>query len=58
MRFPDRFDTDLVTSHMIIAVIVAKDQYSWAKHTAAGWAAGKWSPIIHLLKRTLNSQIS
>ncbi|KAL9070653.1 MAG: hypothetical protein Q9161_004707 [Pseudevernia consocians] len=37
------------TCHIIIAVIVAKDQSSWAKHTAAGWAAVAmvWLFVVH-----------
>ena len=41
MKMLQRLDVDFVPSHIIIAVIVAKDQSSWATHTAAGWAAGK-----------------
>ncbi|KAL6719739.1 hypothetical protein ACLMJK_001660 [Lecanora helva] len=37
------------TCHMIIAVIVAKDQNSWASHSAAGWAAVAmvWLFVVH-----------
>ena len=38
-----------MSSHMIIAVIVAKDQSSWANHSAAGWAAVAmvWLFVVH-----------
>lgn len=37
------------TCHIIIAVIVAKDQSSWSTHTSAGWAAVAmvWLFVIH-----------
>ncbi|KAK4696194.1 MFS transporter, SP family, sugar:H+ symporter, partial [Lecanoromycetidae sp. Uapishka_2] len=39
----------MATCHIIIAVIVAKDQHSWAQHSAAGWAAVAmvWLFVIH-----------
>jgi hypothetical protein len=39
----------MATCHIIIAVIVAKDQKDWASHSAAGWAACAmvWLFVIH-----------
>ncbi|EKG21131.1 Sugar/inositol transporter [Macrophomina phaseolina MS6] len=39
----------MATCHIIIAVIVAKNQYSWESHQAAGWAAVcmVWLFVIH-----------
>lgn len=39
----------MATCHMIIAVIVARDQSDWKSHTAAGWAAVAmvWLFVIH-----------
>jgi len=39
----------MATCHIIIAVIVAKDQNSWSTHSAAGWAAVAmvWLFVIH-----------
>ena len=37
------------TCHIIVAIIMAKDQDSWATHTSAGWAAVAmvWLFVIH-----------
>lgn len=39
----------MATCHIVIAVIVAKDQKDWASHSAAGWAACAmvWLFVIH-----------
>ncbi|TAQ87035.1 hypothetical protein B7494_g4667 [Chlorociboria aeruginascens] len=39
----------MATCHMIIAIIVARDQDSWTKHSAAGWGAVAmvWLFVIH-----------
>jgi len=39
----------MATCHIIIAVIVAKDENSWAKHGSAGWAAVAmvWLFVVH-----------
>lgn len=39
----------MATCHIIVAVIVAMDQHSWAKHSAAGWAAVAmvWLFVVH-----------
>ncbi|KAL8950908.1 MAG: hypothetical protein Q9222_003086 [Ikaeria aurantiellina] len=39
----------MATCHIIIAVIVAKDQNSWASHSAAGWGAVAmvWLFVVH-----------
>ena len=42
-------ETDNYASHIIIAVIVARDQNSWPSHTSAGWAAVAmvWLFVFH-----------
>lgn len=39
----------MATCHIIVAVIVAKDQSSWTSHAAAGWAAVAmvWLFVFH-----------